>query len=168
LKEVPPKKRPKTWGSIPGKGRFDSWQGREIFLFSLTSRLALQPIQPPVKWVLVAVSPVVKQQGCEMTTHLHLVLRLRMVELYLHSPIHLHGMVLNPRDNFTFYLYLQSANYIQYAVLPLLLGFRSSDLCEYVSQVSLLYYMDSKSLVILSFNISIFKCILVYTEDTLK
>jgi hypothetical protein len=32
--------------------------------------------------------------GLNLTTHLHLVLRLRMVELYLHSPVCLHGVVL--------------------------------------------------------------------------
>jgi hypothetical protein len=31
----------------------------------------------------------------KLTTHLHLVPRIRMVELYLHSPIYLHGVVLN-------------------------------------------------------------------------
>jgi hypothetical protein len=30
-----------------------------------------------------------------LTTHLHLVLRSRMVELYLHSPTCFHGIVLN-------------------------------------------------------------------------
>jgi hypothetical protein len=35
------------------------------------------------------------EQGVKMTTQLHLVFRLRMyVELYLHFPIHIHGMVL--------------------------------------------------------------------------
>jgi hypothetical protein len=32
--------------------------------------------------------------GVKLTTHLHLVPRSRMVELYLHSPICLHGVVL--------------------------------------------------------------------------
>jgi hypothetical protein len=31
----------------------------------------------------------------KLTTYHHLVTRLRMVELYLHSPVHLHGVVLN-------------------------------------------------------------------------
>jgi hypothetical protein len=34
-------------------------------------------------------------QGVKLSTHLHLVLRSRMVQLYLHSPIHLHSIVLN-------------------------------------------------------------------------
>jgi hypothetical protein len=33
--------------------------------------------------------------GVKLTIHLHLVLRLRMVEVYLHSPPRLHGIVLN-------------------------------------------------------------------------
>jgi hypothetical protein len=33
--------------------------------------------------------------GLKLTTHFHLVLRPRMVELYLHSPICLHGVVLH-------------------------------------------------------------------------
>jgi hypothetical protein len=34
-------------------------------------------------------------RGVKLTTHLNLVQRLRMVELHLHSPICLHGVVLN-------------------------------------------------------------------------
>jgi hypothetical protein len=34
-------------------------------------------------------------RGVKIITHLHLVLRSRMVELYLHSPIYLYGTVLN-------------------------------------------------------------------------
>jgi hypothetical protein len=37
----------------------------------------------------------IKQLGMKLTTHLHLVLRLTTVELYLHFPICLHGMALN-------------------------------------------------------------------------
>jgi hypothetical protein len=33
--------------------------------------------------------------GVKLTTHLHLVPKSRMVELYLHSPISLRGVVLN-------------------------------------------------------------------------
>jgi hypothetical protein len=51
-------------------------------------RLALGTTQPPIQWVLRAVSPRVKWQvDVKLTTHLYLVLRLRMVELYLHSPM---------------------------------------------------------------------------------
>jgi hypothetical protein len=34
-------------------------------------------------------------RSVKLTTHLHLVPRLRMVELYLHSLIRLHGVMLN-------------------------------------------------------------------------
>jgi hypothetical protein len=33
--------------------------------------------------------------GMKLTTHLHLVVRLRMTEIYLHSPLRFHGVVLN-------------------------------------------------------------------------
>jgi hypothetical protein len=43
----------------------------------------------------------------KLTTHLHLAPRLTMVELYLHSTIYLHGIILNHttyhRDNFTLF-----------------------------------------------------------------
>jgi hypothetical protein len=50
-----------------------------------------------------------KATGMKVTTHLHLVLRSRIVELYLHSLIRLHGVVLNQLSirtalSFTFYL----------------------------------------------------------------
>jgi hypothetical protein len=34
-------------------------------------------------------------EGVKLTAHLHLMLRLRMVELYLHSPIRLHDLALS-------------------------------------------------------------------------
>jgi hypothetical protein len=55
-------------------------------------------------------SPGVKWQGAKLITHLHTVPRLRTVELYLHSPIHLPGILLNYiikyTDNFAFFFYL--------------------------------------------------------------
>jgi hypothetical protein len=42
--------------------------------------------------------PGVKRQGVKLVTHLHLVLRSWKLELYLHSPIFLHGIVLNCRS----------------------------------------------------------------------
>jgi hypothetical protein len=47
-----------------------------------------------------------RQSGRDMklATHLRLVPRSRMVELYFHSPIHPRGMLINHRDNFTLYM----------------------------------------------------------------
>jgi hypothetical protein len=77
------------------ESRLNSRQEQEIFLSSIMSRPALEPTQPPVQWVPGAVYPGIKRQGVKLTTLLHLVPMLRMVELYLHSPIHFHGVVLN-------------------------------------------------------------------------
>jgi len=40
---------------------FDSWQGEGFFLFTTESRLAMGTTQPPIQWVLVALSPGTKQ-----------------------------------------------------------------------------------------------------------
>jgi hypothetical protein len=56
--------------------------------------LAVVPIQPATQLVLGAVSSGVKH-SLKLTTDLHLILRLRMVKLNLHSPIYLHDVVLN-------------------------------------------------------------------------
>jgi hypothetical protein len=39
---------------------FDSWEGREIFLFSEESRVGLEPTQRVIQWVLEDRSPTVK------------------------------------------------------------------------------------------------------------
>jgi hypothetical protein len=71
-------------GSIPSRVR-------GIFLYYTASRLALEPIQPPIQWIPGVLSPEVKHLGCEVgiTTPT----RSGMVKLYLHSYIHLHGML---------------------------------------------------------------------------
>jgi hypothetical protein len=43
---------------------FDCCQGQEVFLFSITFKLAMGPTQPTIQWVSGAL-PGVKQQGCE-------------------------------------------------------------------------------------------------------
>jgi hypothetical protein len=65
-------------GSIPGRGK--------VFLFSTAFRPALGPTNPPIPRIPAAISPGVKRPGMKLTTHLHLVPRSRMVDLYLHSP----------------------------------------------------------------------------------
>jgi hypothetical protein len=57
------------------------------FIFSITSRPALGPTQPPIRWVPEAVFPGLKPQEREADHSPHLVPSLRMVELYLHSPV---------------------------------------------------------------------------------
>jgi hypothetical protein len=69
---------------------FDFWRWPEIFLFSIWSRPAVGPTQLPVKWVPGVVSPGIKQKPREADPHLHQVPRLRVVELCLHSRVHLH------------------------------------------------------------------------------
>jgi hypothetical protein len=44
---------------------FDSQQRQEISVFSAASRLVQKPIQPPVQWLLAAISPGVKRPGHE-------------------------------------------------------------------------------------------------------
>jgi hypothetical protein len=44
---------------------FDSRQGQKISLFSIASRLALSPAQPPIQWVLEVLSLGVKRLGHE-------------------------------------------------------------------------------------------------------
>jgi hypothetical protein len=99
LREAVRRKRP---GLCPQQLGFDSRRGLGTFLFTTASRTALGPSQPPIQWVGVMRpgreadhSP---PSGAEIKEY---------VELYLHSPIRLHGVVL--RDNFTFYLYYDHA-----------------------------------------------------------
>jgi hypothetical protein len=52
-----------------GAGQLRGWSlspgGVKNFLFSTSSRLALGSTQPPIQWVLGALSPEVKWLGCE-------------------------------------------------------------------------------------------------------
>jgi hypothetical protein len=56
--------------------------------------------------VLKVLTPGAKWQTNEMTIHLHLVLRLRMVKLYLCSQICLHGMVVTKHEKKKTYTFL--------------------------------------------------------------
>jgi hypothetical protein len=73
---------------------FYSQQRQEISLFSIASRPALGPTSLLSNVYMGLFPREISGRGVKLTTHLHLVPRLRMVELYLHSPIRLYGMVL--------------------------------------------------------------------------
>jgi hypothetical protein len=80
---------------------FDSWKGLGIFFFTTMSRTDLGPTKPTIQQVLGALSLGVKQLRCEADQSPPSSAKVKeCMELYLHSPIHLHGMV--HRNNFTF------------------------------------------------------------------
>jgi hypothetical protein len=64
---------------------------------------ALGPTQPPIQWVGGVLSVGVKRPGREASHSPPSSAEVKeRVELYLHSPIRLQGVVLKHRDNFTF------------------------------------------------------------------
>jgi hypothetical protein len=66
---------------------FDPRQRQRIFLLASGSRPALGRTQTPVQWVPGVLSPGVKRgRGVTLTTHPHLVPRLRMSRSYTSSP----------------------------------------------------------------------------------
>jgi hypothetical protein len=75
---------------------FDSRKGLGIFLFTTASRTALVPTQPPIQGVSGALSLGVKRPGREADHSLPSSAEVKeYVELYLHSPIRLHSVVLS-------------------------------------------------------------------------
>jgi hypothetical protein len=75
---------------------FDSWWGLGIFLFTTMSRMDLEPTQPPIQWVPGALSLGAKRPGRETDHSTPSSSKVKeLVELYLHSPIRLHGVVLS-------------------------------------------------------------------------
>jgi hypothetical protein len=75
---------------------FDSRRGLGIFLFNTASRMALGPTQSPIQWVPGPLSLVIKRPGCEADHSPPSSAEVKeCVELYLHSPIRLHGVVLS-------------------------------------------------------------------------
>jgi hypothetical protein len=75
---------------------FDSQRGLGIFLFTTASRTALGPTQPPIQWVLGSLSLGIKRPGRAADHSRPSSAEVKeCVELYLHSPIRLHGMVLS-------------------------------------------------------------------------
>jgi hypothetical protein len=77
-----------------GRPGFDPQQRPRIFLLASASKPALGPTQPPVQWVPGVLSLGVKRgRGVILTTHLHVVPRLRMSRSYTSSPPRrLHGV----------------------------------------------------------------------------
>jgi hypothetical protein len=83
-------------GWTVGVLRFDSRLGLRIFLFTTASRTALGPTQPPTQWVLGVLSVAVKRPGREADHSSSSSADVKeYVELYLHSPIRLHGVVVS-------------------------------------------------------------------------
>jgi hypothetical protein len=75
---------------FPGGG------GLGIFLFTTASRTALGPTQPPIQWLPVVLSLGIKRPGREADHSPPSSAEVKeWVELYLHSPIRLHGVVLS-------------------------------------------------------------------------
>jgi hypothetical protein len=88
---------------------FDSWWGLGIFLLITVSKLALGPTQPPIQWVLEALSLGVKQPGHEADHSPLLVPRSRMCGAVppLAQYIFTEWCLVKHRDNFTFFLLYQ-------------------------------------------------------------
>jgi hypothetical protein len=87
-------------GSRDSDGLRAGWPGFnsrhcKIFLFSTASRPTLEPSQPPIEWATGLFLWGESGRGLKPTTYVHLVAKSRMVEVYLQSPICLHGILLN-------------------------------------------------------------------------
>jgi hypothetical protein len=81
-------------GSCENKTELSDSMG--IFLFITMSRMSLGPTQPPIQWVPGALSLGVKWPGHEADHSPSSSAKVKeCVELCLHSPIHLHNMVLS-------------------------------------------------------------------------
>jgi hypothetical protein len=75
---------------------FDFRRSLGIFLFTTALRMALEPTQPPIQWVLGDLSLGVKRPGREAGHSLPSSAEVKeCVELYLHSPNTPHSMVLS-------------------------------------------------------------------------
>jgi hypothetical protein len=68
---------------------FDSLQGQETFLHSVHTGSGAHPTSS------IQRVPRKNGQGMNLTTHLHLLPRSKILGIYLHSLIHLHGVVFN-------------------------------------------------------------------------
>jgi hypothetical protein len=75
-----------------GRLGFDSRWGQENFLFDAVSRPALGPTHPPIQWVPVALLWVDRETDHSPASSAKVK---ECLDLYLHSPICLHGVVLS-------------------------------------------------------------------------
>jgi hypothetical protein len=108
--------------------RFQSRQGLGIFLFTTVSRPTLEPIQPPIQWRSGAVFLGAKRPGRKADHSLPTSAEAKeCVELYLHSPVRLHGVVLSLKkhrnnSNFTFLRYgkvVKNDEYVRFRKEPI-------------------------------------------------
>jgi hypothetical protein len=82
----------KSRDSSIGIGRGMIAGRKKIFLVSAASRTALGTTKPPIQW---ATGALITTRVVKLITHLFLVHRSRMVELYLHALIRLPGVMLD-------------------------------------------------------------------------
>jgi hypothetical protein len=79
-----------------GRSRFDSRQGLEIFLSATASRPAQGPTQPPIQWVLIAISLGVKWPDREADHSPPSSAEVKNAWSYTSTPpVSLHGVVLS-------------------------------------------------------------------------
>jgi hypothetical protein len=74
---------------------FDSRRGLGIFLFTTASRTALRSTQPPIQWVLGALSLEIKWPGREADHSPPSSAEVKNAWSYTSTPIRLHGVVLS-------------------------------------------------------------------------
>jgi hypothetical protein len=89
---------------------FDSRLGLGIFLFTITSKMALGSTQPPIQWVTGAPSLGVKRPGVKLTTHLHLVPRSKNEWSYTSIPQYAFMAWCSVEAQGQLYLYLNPHN----------------------------------------------------------
>jgi hypothetical protein len=69
-----------------GVSGVDSWQGLGIFLFTTLSTPTLGPIQPPIQWVMWALSLGLKWPGHEADHSYSTIAEVKNAWIYFHSP----------------------------------------------------------------------------------
>jgi hypothetical protein len=95
---------------------FDSWRGLGIFLFTTASRTALGPTQPPIQWVLGALSLGVKRSGREAEHSPPSSAKIKNAWSYTSALqyVFMVWYLVKHRDNFTFTLIILSEQYVSW------------------------------------------------------